>query len=512
MLSEVEGRYSFRADVVNVAVGRLVVSRAMIFHPVDHIGSVPIESLDMELIEIACIGGAEMPVGALFGLQLLVALQSRTIVVNVCVRGSSQALVEGCEEPPAVGRTPTEVDAWVELHTAFDRGVVIGEHTDGDSQIFQQDVVLQIEAEVAASVFIFVVLVVTWHFVFVLFRCWNFLAKSGGEDVLASEFEADGRLAECPSGVGIEVDAIDVGLVEILIGLRIGTLPHIVVKGTVPIDLHGDADGPLVFSLGSHEVAAILLILRVGTCAVECVGAVVHGAETCLKSGIEVGTPIFAIPVGVGFVEVVVACAAIATGVGSADAVEEVGSVGSEMSVGSKRAVGTGLHVSPECVFHFRACDDVDGSGEGLAAIHAAGSSFDDLDALDVIHADRQIDCQVTCVGVADVDAVQQDGELILGATVYTDVGLYAESSTLAHIHASGEFQQVVHRIGARRLDVLSVNHLHEAHRLVGRQGGECAHHLGIIQRQFPLIPIVDRGSWLTEGHDGRSGIGAGGC
>ena len=113
-------------------------------------------------------------------------------------------------------------------------------------------------------------------------------------------------------------------------------------------------------------------------------------------------------------------------------------------------------------------------------------------------------------VGIGNVDAVEQNGELVFGAPVHTDVRLDAEASALPHIHASREFQQVVDGVGTRRLDVLSVNHLHEAHRLVGRQGGECAHHLGTIQRQFYLILlVVGRGRRLTEGHDGRSRIGA---
>ena len=317
---------------------------------------------------------------------------------------------------------------------------MIGEHTDGDGQILQQDVVLQIDAEVAASVFIFIMFIVTRHFVFVLFRCRNFLAKSGGEDVLAAEFDADSGLSECPSGVGIEVGTIDVGLVKILIGLRIGTLPHIVVEGAVPIDLYGNADRALVFSLGGDEIAAVLFVLRVRPRSVERVGAVVHGAETSLQGGIEVFAPIIPVPVSVGFVEVVVRGAPVAAGISSADAVEEVSGVGRYVGVGSKRAVGTGLHVSPECVFHFCAGDDVDGSGECLTAINSAGSTLDDLDAFDVIHADGQIHRQVSRVGVADVDAIEQDGELVLGAAVHADVGLYAESPALSHIHAGGEF------------------------------------------------------------------------
>ena len=104
---------SFRTDVVDVAVGGFVIVGTSVFHPVNHVGSVPIESLDLELVEVARVGCAEMPVGALFGLQLERTLQSGTIVVNVCVSRCSETLVEGRKDSPVVGGTPCEVDAGV---------------------------------------------------------------------------------------------------------------------------------------------------------------------------------------------------------------------------------------------------------------------------------------------------------------------------------------------------------------------------------------------------------------
>ena len=426
-----------------------------------------------------------MPVGALFGFQVAVAEQAGAVVVEVGVGGGAEALVEGCEELPSGSGAPREVDARIEVHAARDRGVVVGQHAERDGEVGQEDVVFEIEAEVAAPIFIFIVFVPSRHFVLVLVFFGYFLAQSGGEDVLAAELHTDGCLAECPCGVGIEVDAIDVCLVEILIGRRIGAPPHVVVERAVPIDLCRHMDAAFVFGLGSDEIAAVLLILRVGPRAIERVGTIVHRAQSCLQRGIEMGGGVAAIPVGVALVEVVVAAAAVAAGIASAQAVDKVAVRQSHMGIGAECAIGAALQVRPHVAFLLGARDDIDGSGKGLTAIHTAGSAFDDFDALDVIDIDGQIDRQVPSVGIADVDAVEQHGELVFGATVHTDVGLDAEAAALAHIHAGSEFQQVVDRVGTGGFDVLTGDDLHQAHGFVGRQRGACGGHFCFLQLEF---------------------------
>ena len=74
---------------------------------------------------------------------------------------------------------------------------------------------------------------------------------------------AYGGLAESPCGVGIGIGTIDVGLMKVLISRRIGTSPHIVVKGTVPIHLHGYTNLPLVFGLSGNEIAPVFFVLSV---------------------------------------------------------------------------------------------------------------------------------------------------------------------------------------------------------------------------------------------------------
>ena len=117
----------------------------------------------------------------------------------------------------------------------------------------------EIEAEVGASVLVFVVCVVAWHFVLLTFG--EFFAEACGEDVFATEFDADGCLAEGPCGVGSCVGSVDVGLVEVLIGFGVGSHPDVVVEGAVPVELYGDVDLTFVFGAGADEVASVFFIL-----------------------------------------------------------------------------------------------------------------------------------------------------------------------------------------------------------------------------------------------------------
>ena len=105
-IGEIECGQYFCADVVDVAVRSSIEGVIAVFHPVNHVGTVPIEAFGLQLIEGACIGSSEMPVRAFFGFQLEITLQPWTIVVNVCVCWGSKTLVEGCKEFPLTGGAP----------------------------------------------------------------------------------------------------------------------------------------------------------------------------------------------------------------------------------------------------------------------------------------------------------------------------------------------------------------------------------------------------------------------
>ena len=162
-----------------------------------------------------------------------------------------------------------------------------------------------------------------------------------------------------------------------------------------------------------------------------------------------------------------------------------------------------------QTAFGFSPCDNVDGSGEGLTAIDAASSSFDDFYPLNVIDVDGEVNGQMSRVRIADIDTVEQDGELVFRTSVHADVGLNAEASTLPDVNSCSEFQQVVDRLGTGGFDVLSVNHLYEANGFVGRErrtGGSHFHFaeqqsvFSVRSRHFLLLFIV---VFHTHGHDG---------
>lgn len=206
-----------------------------------------------------------------------------------------------------------------------------------------------------------------------------------------------------------------------------------------------------------------------------------------------------AVPIGIGFFEVIVTVGTVALGVSSADAVIEVIVFQCYMGIASPCAVGASLQVNSEIALQLGACDDVDSSCKGLTAVDTAGSTLNHFDALDVIYADWQIDREVTCVRAGNVDAVEQNGELVFCAAIHTDVGLDAETSALAHIHACCQFQQVVDGVGTGSLYVLPVDDLDDTDGFVGWEWGASADDFGVVEVDF-VCRVVS----LLLCHDGR--------
>ena len=98
-----EGRSRARSTdlgsyVVDVAVGCGVDGLSCLFDPVDHVCAFAVEGFDLCVEAFSCEGCSHVPVGALFGFELAVAFEARTVVVEVGVGGCAQALVEGGEE------------------------------------------------------------------------------------------------------------------------------------------------------------------------------------------------------------------------------------------------------------------------------------------------------------------------------------------------------------------------------------------------------------------------------
>ena len=80
--------------------------------------------------------------------------------------------------------------------------------------------------------------------------------------------------------------------------------------------------------------------------------------------------------------------------------------------------------------------DDVDGAAETLSAIDATCGAFQHLDALYVADADGEVCRKVSCLRIADVDAVEQQCDLVESAAVDADVRLDTKATALPDIHA----------------------------------------------------------------------------
>ena len=79
---------------------------------------------------------------------------------------------------------------------------------------------------------------------------------------------------------------------------------------------------------------------------------------------------------------------------------------------------------------------NVDGTHQRLCTINTACRSLEHLDAHDVGHVAGQVHRVVSRLRVTDVDAVQQDGDLLLSAATYAHVSLRANRPSLTDIDA----------------------------------------------------------------------------
>lgn len=76
---------------------------------------------------------------------------------------------------------------------------------------------------------------------------------------------------------------------------------------------------------------------------------------------------------------------------------------------------------------------------------------------VDVGKCDRKIGGVVPRLRIGDVHSVKENCNLVEGAAVDRNVGLHPETSTLTHIHARSQFQNVVDCLCRRPLNVLAV-------------------------------------------------------
>ena len=72
----------------------------------------------------------------------------------------------------------------------------------------------------------------------------------------------------------------------------------------------------------------------------------------------------------------------------------------------------------------------------------------------------------MACLRVADVDAVEQDGDLLLCSSPDANVGLRSNRSTLTDIDSCCIFEQIVNTLYRRRLNVLAAQYSDHSRRL----------------------------------------------
>ena len=82
--------------------------------------------------------------------------------------------------------------------------------------------------------------------------------------------------------------------------------------------------------------------------------------------------------------------------------------------------------------------DDIDSSAKALTAIDATGCAFEHLDTFYVADADGEVCRKMSCLWIADVDAVEQKRDLVKGAAIDADVRLNTKATALPDIHACG--------------------------------------------------------------------------
>jgi len=99
-------------------------------------------------------------------------------------------------------------------------------------------------------------------------------------------------------------------------------------------------------------------------------------------------------------------------------------------------------------------CHDIDGPYKRGGAVDASSRSLEHFYAEDVAQVAGQIEGVVGGLRVAEVDAIEQDGDLLLGAASDADVGLCTNGTALADIDAYGEFQQIVNTLYGSLLNV----------------------------------------------------------
>ena len=128
---------------------------------------------------------------------------------------------------------------------------------------------------------------------------------------------------------------------------------------------------------------------------------------------------------------------------------------------------------------------NVDGPYQRRCTIDASGRTFEHLNALNVRNVEWEVEGIMPCLRVADVNAVEQDSDLLIVAASDTDVGLRSNRSTLADVYAYGIFQQIVNTLYRCRLNVGPLQHSDHSRLLTSGQRRTRAGHVDLLEPHF---------------------------
>ena len=109
---------------------------------------------------------------------------------------------------------------------------------------------------------------------------------------------------------------------------------------------------------------------------------------------------------------------------------------------------------------------DIDCSGQTGCSIDSTCGTLKHFNALNLADIHRKIKTVVTCLRIADVDAVKQDGDLLLGSSPDSNVSLRANGPSLADIYSCRILEQIVNTLYWRRLNVLAAQYSYHSRRL----------------------------------------------
>ena len=321
------------------------------------------------------------------------------------------------------------------------------------------------------------------------------LAQVRAGDPLVARLGAEGGLPEAGIDPEVQVQARDMGLVVVeRILFRGGPEELEAVLAVVPVEGRGEMEraGALRADGGEGLQGVLELVVEGG--AVESAGAEILAADAGLPGEVAAGEGVAAVPEGLQGVEVAVAAAGGVAGVAVAalpaggDGVEAAAVGGRHRGGRAERAEGAALEAGGDPAPGGPAGHDIDGAKQGGGPVDARCRAFQDLNALDVAEVDGEVKGVVAGLRVGDVDAVEEDGDLVVGAAADADVGLHAHRAPLAHIDAEGVFEQVVDRLRRRRGDRHAVQQRHDPRAAVERHRHPARRHPHAVQRHRPFL------------------------